>query len=620
MDARKKATRNVWVCVAAAILFILGASAWLWRRGRESDATGVTPYRNTRAGVKYVGDAACVECHRAISESYQSHSMGRSLYAINEDVGEDQGTAEERLLFESQGFQYSLQKRDGKTFHRELRRDKEGQLIGAVEGEVKYVLGSGTRAKAFLFERDGYLFQSPVTWYAQNRGWDLAPGYERREGRFERQITPGCLTCHANQAEHVAGTEGRYRPPTFRGHAIGCERCHGPGALHVANPQDAAAGPNIVNPVDLKLLLREDVCQQCHLLGEATIDRRGHALADYRPGLALSDFVTVFSRPPGLHEGHTNGDHVEQMSRSRCFRASDGALGCVSCHDPHRLPAPESKVAYYEERCLACHADRGCALSPLERNERGNEHDCIFCHMPRVPTSDVRHLATTLHSIPRDRERARAQTAAGSSQPIDGNALVPFHRDRMSARRRADADRDLGVALRQRGRRGATKALPLLSRALSDHPDDLLARESFAFALWGLGRDREALETFETVLRAEPNRESALEAAALLAGDLGTPDAAVSYWRRAIAVDPWRSSFHAELAGQLVRLNQWPEAVSAAERALAINPASVKARLAQVAASHRAGNSAEARARFDSLLGFDPPDREAIIRWYEALR
>ncbi len=174
----------------------------------------------------------------------------------------------------------------------------------------------------------------------------------------------------------------------FRGHAIGCERCHGPGELHVAQPHDVADGPNIVNPRDLTPVLREDVCQQCHLLGQKTIDRRGHQLADYRPGLSLAEFVTVFSRPSNRQEGHTNGDHVEQMSRSRCFRASDGALGCISCHDPHRLPPEKSKGAYYEARCLACHADRGCALPALDRAERGNEHDCIACHMPRA---DVRH-------------------------------------------------------------------------------------------------------------------------------------------------------------------------------------------------------------------------------------
>ena len=132
-------------------------------------STKTVTYRNAHKNIKYVGDAACFECHREISESYRTHSMRRSLYPIGEDVAEDQGTAEERLLFDWRGFQYTLQKRDGKTFHREVKRDAEGKVIGAVEGEVKYVLGSGTRAKAFLFERDGYLFQSPITWYAKAR-------------------------------------------------------------------------------------------------------------------------------------------------------------------------------------------------------------------------------------------------------------------------------------------------------------------------------------------------------------------------------------------------------------------------------------------------------------------
>ena len=46
---------------------------------------------------------------------------------------------------------------------------------------------------------------------------------------------PKCLFCHCNAVEPVADTLNRYRPPLFRGHAIGCERCHGPGELHVGD-------------------------------------------------------------------------------------------------------------------------------------------------------------------------------------------------------------------------------------------------------------------------------------------------------------------------------------------------------------------------------------------------
>ena len=34
------------------------------------------------------------------------------------------------------------------------------------------------------------------------------------------------------------------------------------------------------------------------------------------------------------------------MYRSRCFQASSGQLGCISCHDPHRQPAAEEKTTF----------------------------------------------------------------------------------------------------------------------------------------------------------------------------------------------------------------------------------------------------------------------------------
>jgi tetratricopeptide (TPR) repeat protein len=494
-----------------------------------------------------------------------------------------------------------------------------------VEGEVRYVLGSGARAFAFLIERDGTLFESPATWFSQGRRWDLSPGFEAREGRFERQITPGCLVCHANRVEHVAGTEGRYRPPTFRGHAIGCERCHGPGELHVRRPVTRPGeGPNIVNPRDLAPALREAVCQQCHLMGVATIAPRGRSLAEYRPGLPLQEFQTVFVRAePGEGE-HPNADHVEQMHRSRCFVASKGAMSCLSCHNPHALPAAGEKTAFYRGRCLDCHARRGCALDEAARRAQNPDDSCIACHMPRASTTDITHVATTLHSIPRlgDAALARANASANAGRPARSDAidLVPFHRDQMTPEQLRSTRRDLGVALRHRGGEGAARALELLRPALAEHPDDVLASESEGFALWGMGRDEEALSAFERTLRRAPEQESALEAAALLAGQLRRRDDAIAYWRRAIAVDPWRSSFHANLGYQLTRLQQWPEAAESARRALRINPASTTARSVLVLSTLRMGRAPEAQAEFETLLQFDPPDPDGLVQWFRSLR
>ena len=54
-------------------------AVWLWRRVPDTSAAQTTPYRNAHKNIKYVGDAACFECHREISESYRTHSMRRSF-------------------------------------------------------------------------------------------------------------------------------------------------------------------------------------------------------------------------------------------------------------------------------------------------------------------------------------------------------------------------------------------------------------------------------------------------------------------------------------------------------------------------------------------------------------
>jgi len=619
--------------LSALILVSLaaGGAALVSTRQRPGDHPGHSSvYRNARPGVRYVGDAACTRCHAEIAASYRNHPMGRSLAPIGEAPAEVRGGAEPRTLFRAQGFEYTDVKRGGRTVHGEARRDARGRVVGQVEGEVRYVLGSGRHAVAFLIGRGDYLFQSPVTWYAQTSSWGLAPGFEgKQDARFERQITPGCLACHANRVEHVAGTEGRYRPPVFHGHAIGCERCHGPGELHARRPTPRPEdGPNIVNPRDLAPSLRESVCEQCHLVGGTAIARAGRDLADYRPGLALHDFLTVFVNPPGRSPGgdHRNADHVEQMHRSRCYMAAGGAMGCISCHDPHELPRPEQRVAYYRDRCTACHAQRGCALPVATRLSRSPEDSCIECHMPRAATSDVPHVATTLHNIPRtgddsDGGGEAAGADASLGQTPDPTDLVPFHRDLMSPADLRHADRDLGVALRHRGRAGAARARPLLEAALAERPDDVLARESLGFALWGEGRTGEGLAAFEAVLAREPNRESALEAAALLAARLRRHDLSADYWRRAAAVDPWRSSFQAELAGELNRLGRWPAAAAAARSALRINPASRPARAALILSSLRSGAEAEARAQFETFLEFaDPAEREGLVRQFESTK
>src|SRR5262249_5199815 len=158
---------------------------------------------------------------------------------------------------------------------------------------MDFFIGSGSAARSFLWSKEGFLFQSPVTWYAGPARWDLSPGYESKGGPdLGRAIEPECLNCHASRLQPVAGTRNGYRRPPFRAPGVGCERCHGPGAGHVLAPRPT----NIVNPAKLQARRRDSVCAQCHLTGMERIERPGRSLLAFQPGDDLGDYAVSFVR------------------------------------------------------------------------------------------------------------------------------------------------------------------------------------------------------------------------------------------------------------------------------------------------------------------------------------
>jgi hypothetical protein len=314
----------------------------------------------------------------------------------------------------------------------------------------------------------------------------------------------------------------------------------------------------IVNPDSLEPSLRDAVCEQCHLGGHQRVLRRDRRNQDFRPGLAFHEIWTVLDSTAGPAEQRFVGQ-VEQMHESRCFRASKGALGCTSCHDPHRLPDPGEKVAYYRRRCLECHAEAECSLATAVRLERTRDDDCVSCHMPSARSSDVLHAATTDHRILR-RASQPDRAPADRGRPGGGQGRwVVFHRDLMDNRERAEAERDVGVALAEcyDWPDSAAAALPLLEAAILNRPDDVAAWETKGIVLGRLGRPEESVAAFRSALARDPNRESTLTYAAYHAAFAGRREEAIAYWRRAIAISPWLERYHAELANLLSQVGDW---------------------------------------------------------------
>jgi tetratricopeptide (TPR) repeat protein len=94
-------------------------------------------------------------------------------------------------------------------------------------------------------------------------------------------------------------------------------------------------------------------------------------------------------------------EHHVSMKLSRCYRASNGKLGCLTCHDPHEQPEAAAAPAYFRQRCLTCHQDTSCRISLEIRQKNSPANDCIGCHMPKRDVRQISHSALTNHRIVR---------------------------------------------------------------------------------------------------------------------------------------------------------------------------------------------------------------------------
>ena len=623
------------VLIGIAVLLFAAGGIWQFLIRTRSSAQEHTPpeedprltykgpFENIRPEVRYVGDAKCAECHEIIAEKFRHHPMGRSLVAAGDLAKELSFDAQAHNPFKGLGTEFRLERKDGQLIYRQSARDENGELVYDATTPIDYALGSGTHGYSYLTNRDGFVFQAPVSWFTQKHIWDVSPGYPR-EWRSGRPVPSECLFCHSNMVHPLDGYSNRYDQPIFDGLNIGCERCHGPGERHVAkqSKNDAQAGEDftIVNPRHLDSELRESICHQCHITGQARVVPRGRGFQDFRPGLPLEQFrsILVLAKEPGTQRNAV--DQVEQMHQCECFAKSvedpehgKYKLGCISCHDPHEHVASDQRVQHYRRACLQCHQQHGCSVPEEKRRQTVKEDSCIDCHMPRYASQDIPHTASTNHRIVKRPGNVETETIPKTrAEP----KYAFFPEDRIDANN-PERKRDFGIGMsdimgqmyinnRRPSVRMARQTLELLAGAVRNDPTDWDAWEAQAKLLTILDRTDEALVAYKKVLATQPRREISLMGAAMAAHSIDRIEEAAELWGRAVAESPWRASNRAAYAQVLRQLKRWPEACEQAEAWVRLDPPNIDARLMLVICLANAGDRKRAREEFSSIERLKP--------------
>jgi hypothetical protein len=418
-----------------------------------------TRFLNTAADARYIGNQACAQCHEDQFASYTLTAHSRALSRIDpsvEPLGKD-------FFHAASKRSYQIYREGGELRQRESLEDNQG-TIASQDFAVDWLIGSGRHSRSYLVEIDGFLVESPVTWYSSREHWSVSPGYDHaHHWGFERAADEGCLVCHAGLAVPEGDSTSRI---DIRQQAISCERCHGPGSLHAERwrhgrgesdihrkSADLADGdPTIVHPGQLNRDLAEDVCAQCHLRGDATVAIRGHRVADFRPGMPLDEVRTDYVLMADDREMKVVG-HVDQMRTSQCWQADGSTLTCTTCHDPHRDTLPQDKLNFYRDKCLTCHTPQSCGLPESSPRRTQVQDNCNGCHMPQVET-DIPHIAFTHHRIGVHSKAATEHLDPAKAElvPISSAEQLP----------KIDRERNLGLAYlelseKQKTRRAASE-------------------------------------------------------------------------------------------------------------------------------------------------------------------
>jgi len=390
-----------------------------------------------------------------------------------------------------------------------------------------WAFGAGVKAITWVSQTsEETIAEHGLSYYTATKSLGLTPGHTTDADLIYRTFDPvesalRCFRCHSTGP--VTLTDNFKVRPSEPG--VHCESCHGPGRAHA----ESGGKRPIQNPRRLTAIQISTLCGACH--------RQASDLDDD------TDWMNVWNvrhQPRFLH-------------RAACFRNSNGALSCLTCHDAHQ---PLNSVASsYDAKCVACHPKIAHASPVASRS-------CVECHMPQVATTP--RLKFTNHWIaiydPRGTKlmpskrvvkdlrpaSGKAEAANGFIVPADVSTLIPAYAKAVAERERqsgpesgkvARAAFNLGRFLLEIGRSSDAEAPLRRALAIDQQTSDSeidADRENLALALDAQGKQSDAVSLFRQAAEGNTPQVAARSFAKLAEKDQEHAD---SYFRNAVAAE-----------------------------------------------------------------------------------
>jgi hypothetical protein len=364
---------RIVLLVSAAVLTIAPTSVFAQMATAERvEGPGWWPTKRSPSRDDFVGPEQCGTCHPRQGGTQPTTSMARTGQRATES---DILHKHDVLTFHAGSYAYAIQRGERQSVYTVTDGTQ------SLTAPLTWAFGAGKVGQSFLFEREGALFESRVSYYDSVQGLDFTPNRALTNARDvnEAMARPvgdteirRCFGCHTTASATLP--DGVNFTGLIPG--VTCEACHGPGKTHVAEMRlgHVKAGRGaITNPRSFSPADSVDFCGSCH----ATF---------WDVKLANERGIAALRSQP------------YRLQSSRCWGEGDPRLTCIACHDPHK-PLVQDALSY-DQRCLACHMTAGSTPTASQpgRACRVATEKCASCHMPKYDVPGM-HFKFTDHFI-----------------------------------------------------------------------------------------------------------------------------------------------------------------------------------------------------------------------------